>query len=295
MIKHSKKDRIFLVVNTSILTLFLLIVFYPMWLVLISSFSDPNAVTAGKVIIFPVGFSLEGYKAILSYKMIVRGFMNSLVLMVLGTVFCLIVTALGGYPLSRSDLPGKKYIMFIFTFTMYFSGGMIPYFLLIRDLHLMNTIWALVVPSALNVWNIILMKTYFQTSVPDEIFQAARVDGCSDIVYLVRIGLPLAKPIIAVLSLFTAVGMWNSYFNALLFLNDTELFPLQLVLRDILVVNATNTTEFNLDVESIKRQQEMVALLKYSVIVASSAPLMILYPFVQKYFVKGIMVGSLKG
>ncbi len=295
MIKHSKKDRIFLVVNTSILTLFLLIVFYPMWLVLISSFSDPNAVTAGKVIIFPVGFSLEGYKAILSYKMIVRGFMNSLVLMVLGTVFCLIVTALGGYPLSRSDLPGKKYIMFIFTFTMYFGGGMIPYFLLIRDLHLMNTIWALVVPSALNVWNIILMKTYFQTSVPDEIFQAARVDGCSDIVYLVRIGLPLAKPIIAVLSLFTAVGMWNSYFNALLFLNDTELFPLQLVLRDILVVNATNTTEFNLDVESIKRQQEMVALLKYSVIVASSAPLMILYPFVQKYFVKGIMVGSLKG
>lgn len=295
MIKHSKKDRIFLVVNTSILTLFFLIVFYPMWLVLISSFSDPNAVTAGKVIIFPVGFSLEGYKAILSYKMIVRGFMNSLVLMVLGTVFCLVVTALGGYPLSRSDLPGKKYIMFIFTFTMYFGGGMIPYFLLIRDLHLMNTIWALVVPSALNVWNIILMKTYFQTSVPDEIFQAARVDGCSDIVYLVRIGLPLAKPIIAVLSLFTAVGMWNSYFNALLFLNDTELFPLQLVLRDILVVNATNTTEFNLDVESIKRQQEMVALLKYSVIVASSAPLMILYPFVQKYFVKGIMVGSLKG
>ena len=159
----------------------------------------------------------------------------------------------------------------------------------------MNTIWALVVPSALSVWNIILMKTYFQTSVPEEIFQAARVDGCSDIVYLVRIGLPLAKPIIAVLSLFTAVGMWNSYFTALLFLNDTELFPLQLVLRDILVVNATNTTEFTLDVETIKRQQEMVALLKYSVIVASSAPLMIMYPFVQKYFVKGIMVGSLKG
>ena len=295
MIRHSKRDRIFLIVNTSILTLFLLIVFYPMWLVVISSFSDPKAVTAGNVVVFPVGLSLEGYKAIFSYRMIIRGFGNSLVLMVLGTVFCIFVTSLGGYPLSRPDLPGKKYIMFIYTFTMYFGGGMIPYFLLIKNLHLMNTIWALVIPSGLSVWNIILMKTYFQTSVPDEIFQAARVDGCSDIVYLVRIGLPLAKPIIAVLSLFTAVGMWNSYFNALLFLNDTELFPLQLVLRDILVVNATNTTEFVQDVESIKKQQELVALLKYSVIVASSAPLMILYPFVQKYFVKGIMVGSVKG
>lgn len=295
MIHHTRSDRIFLVFNTLLLTLFFFSVLYPIWIVVVSSFSDPEYVTAGEVVFFPKGFSLNGYKAILEYRLIVQGFVNSLILMVLGTVLCLVVTLLGGYPLSRSDLPGKKPIMFLFTFTMYFSGGMIPYFLLIRDLHLMNTLWALIVPSAINVWNIILAKTYFQTSIPGEILQAARVDGCDDFTYLVRIGVPLAKPIIAVLGLFTAVGMWNSYFNAMLFLNDVNLFPLQLVLRDILVVNATNVTKMSQDVESIKRQQEMVALLKYAVIVVSSAPLMILYPFVQKFFVKGILVGSLKG
>lgn len=295
MVHHTRSDRIFLIINTFLLTLFFLTVLYPIWIVVASSFSDPKYVATGEVVLLPKGFSLNGYKAILEYRLIVQGFGNSLVLMVVGTVLCLVVTLLGGYPLSRSDLPGKRPIMFLFTFTMYFSGGMIPTFLLIRDLHLMNTLWALIIPSAINVWNIILAKTYFQTSIPSEILQAARVDGCDDFTYLVRIGVPLAKPIIAVLGLFAAVGMWNSYFNAMLFLNDVDLFPLQLVLRDILVVNATNITQMSRDVESIKRQQEMVALLKYAVIVVSSAPLMILYPFVQKFFVKGILVGSLKG
>ncbi len=294
-IQHTRNDKVFLFINTLLLTIFLIIIFYPLWLVVISSISDPTAVTAGKVVILPIGFSLKGYAAIAKYPMIVRGFLNSFILMVLGTISCIIVTLLGGYPLSRNDLPGKKGIIVILTFTMYFSGGLIPSFLLMKSLGLINTLAALIVPGSISVWNMILVKTYFQTSVPDEIFQAARVDGCTDFGYLLRIGIPLAKPIIAVLSLFTAVGMWNSYFGALIYLNDTDLFPLQLVLRDILIVNATNTTEFAQDVETIKKQQELVALLKYSVIVAASAPLLIMYPFVQKYFVKGILVGSLKG
>lgn len=295
MIRSSRSDKIFLSINNIVLGIFLITVLYPIWIVLVSSFSDPTQVSAGKVWLWPVGFSLDGYRAILDYKTIVSGFGNSIVIMVLGTVLCIVVTLLGGYPLSRRELAGKKAILFLFTFTMYFSGGIIPSFLLIRDLGLMNSLGALIIPTAINVWNIILMKTYFQTSVPEELLQAAKIDGCDDFRYLVQIGIPLAVPIIAVLALFTAVGQWNSYFSAMLYINETEKFPLQLVLRDILVANSTNTTAIGQNIESLKRKQELVESLKYSVIVASSAPLLILYPFVQRFFIKGIMVGSLKG
>lgn len=295
VIKQAKQDRVFLAVNNILLGLFLLIVLYPIWIVVVSSISTPASVAAGKVFLWPVGFSLDGYRAILDYKLIVSGFGNSLVMMISGTVLCIVITLLGGYPLSRRDLAGKKVIMFLFTFTMYFGGGMIPFFMLIRDLGLMNSLWSLILPSSVSVWNMILMKTFFQTSVPEELLHAARIDGCDDVRYLISIGIPLAMPIIAVLGLFTAVGLWNSYFNAMLFINDTNKFPLQLVLRDILIINSTNTTAVGQDLESLKRKQDLVESLKYSVIVASSLPLMILYPFVQKFFVKGLVVGSLKG
>lgn len=293
--RQTRGDKAFLITNNIVLGIFLLTVLYPIWIVFVSSISDPELVSAGKVWLMPKGFSLEGYKAIFDYKLIVTGFGNSLILLVGGTLFCTVVTLLGGYPLSRSDLYGRRVILILFTITMYFGGGIIPYFMLIKNLHLINTLWSIIIPAGINVWNIILMRTYFMTSVPGELLQAAKIDGCDDFRYLIRIGVPLAKPIIVVLGLFTAVGMWNSYFNALLFINDTNKFPLQLVLREILVVNSANPTSVGQDIDSLKRRQELLESLKYSVIVAASAPLLIAYPFVQKFFIKGMMVGSLKG
>lgn len=295
MIRHSGKDKAFLIVNNILMGIFLLIMLYPLWIVVVSSFSEPTQVAAGKVWLLPVGFSLKGYKAVFDYKWIMNGMFISMVLMVVGTVFCLVVTILGAYPLSRKSLAGRKGITFLFTFTMFFGGGMVPFFILIKDLHMMNTLWALILPASINVWNIILMKTYFQSNIPEEIFQAAQVDGCDDFRFLVQMAVPLAKPIIAVLALFTAVGLWNSYFNALIFINDTNKFPLQLVLRDILIVNQTDPTTIGQNLQGIKEQQALVESLKYSSIVVASAPLMIIYPFVQKFFVKGVIVGSLKG
>lgn len=295
MIKYNKADKIFLTFNTAILGIFLLIVLYPLWIVAVSSLSDPAQVSAGKVWLWPVGLSLSGYKAVFDYKLIVNGYWNSLVLMAVGTVLCLIITVLGAYPLSRKDLAGKKIILFVFTFTMFFSGGLIPFFILIRDLRLINSLWSLILPSTINVWNIILMKTYFQTNIPEEIHHAAKIDGCDDFRFLLGIVVHISTPIIAVLGLFTAVGYWNSYFNALLFINDTDRFPLQLVLRDILIVNQSNPTQIGQNIEGLKNKQALIESLKYSVIVVSSLPLMILYPFVQRFFVKGLIVGSLKG
>lgn len=294
-IKYSKKDSLFLTINNVLMSIFLLTMIYPLWIVIVSSISNPNAVSAGKVFLWPVGFSLDGYKAVFEYKWIMNGLGVSLWLLVVGTILCIVVTILGAYPLSRKGLAGKKAILFLFTFTMFFSGGLIPFFVLIKNLRLMNSLWALVLPSSINVWNIILMKTYFQNNIPEEILQSAQIDGCSDFRFLVSIAIPLSKPIIAVLSLFTAVGFWNSYFNALLFINDTDKFPLQLVLRDILIMNQSDPTTVAQHLEGYKNKQALIESLKYSSIVVSSFPLMIVYPFVQRFFVKGVIVGSLKG
>lgn len=294
-IKLSAKDKRFTIINYILLALFLLIELYPLWIVLVSSFSHPDEVASGHVWLWPVKPSLLGYKAVFQYKLILSGFMNSTFLMVFGTFTSLVVTVLAAYPLARKDLPGKKVIMFLFTFTMFFGGGLIPFFMVVRDLNLMNSLWGLIIPGALNVWNIIVMKTYFQTNIPDELHDAAKMDGCSDFRFLVSIVLPLSKPILAVMALFFAVGFWNSYFNALLFIDVSEKFPLQLVLRDILVINQTDATQIGQNIEGLKNRHALIEALKYSVIVVSTAPLLILYPFVQKHFVKGLLVGSIKG
>ena len=295
MIRQSKKDRRFERINYFILCIFLFIEFYPLWIIVVSSLSSPSQVAAGNVWLWPVDLSLAGYKAVFEYKLIMSGFSNSFFLLIVGTLFCLFVSVIGAYPLSRKDLVGKKPIMLIFTFTMFFGGGLIPFFILIKDLNLMNSLWALIIPSSINVWNIIMMKTYFQTTIPGELLDAAKIDGCDDFIFLSRIVVPLSMPIIAVLGLFTAVGFWNSYFNALIFINDSSKFPLQLVLRDILVMNQTDPTQIGRNIVGIKNQQDLIQSLKYAVIVVSTVPLLVIYPFVQKFFVKGIIVGSLKG
>ena len=220
--------------------------------------------------------------------------MNSFYYAVLGTSINLVMTCLAAYPLSRKDLRGRNLIMGLFTFTMFFSGGLIPGFLLVSDLGMMNTVWAMVLPGAISVYNMILARTYFQSSIPVELLEASQIDGCNNTRFILKVVIPLSKPILAVLCLYYAVGHWNSYLNALLYLNDARRYPLQIVLRDILMLTQVDFSE-SLDTEFLLKQQEIATLMKYSLIIVASLPVLIAYPFVQKYFVKGVMIGSLKG
>jgi putative aldouronate transport system permease protein len=242
--------------------------------------------------LWPVGFSLEGYKAVFRHDLIMTGFMNSLIYMVIGTAVNVFLTILAAYPLSRKDIFGGGFLMLLLVFTMLFDGGLIPRYLLVKDLGLLNTRWALIIPTALTVWNVIITRTYFKVSIPHEMLEAAQIDGCNDFRFLVKIVIPLSLPIIAVISLFYAVGHWNQFFNALIFLSDQKLFPLQLVLNHILIQNQVSLDM--LDADEMVKREALVQLLKYSLIVVASAPVLAIYPFVQKYFVKGVMLGSLK-
>ena len=289
------KDRVLYAFNYLFLLLIFIIVGYPLLIVVSNSLSSPEAVTGGKVWLLPVDFSLEGYQAVFQDKSIVSGFRNSFFYMIVGTAINMVVTTLCAYPLSIKTLPGRRWFMLLFSFTMFFSGGMIPTYLLIYKLGMINTVWSMILPGAISVWNMILMRTYFMNSVPGDIREAAIIDGCSDFRYLVKILIPLSVPIMAVLVLYYAVGHWNSYFNALLYLRDTDLYPLQMVLRNILVMNNASMDMLASDPEAMSLRIKMIDLVKYSVIVVASLPLVILYPFIQKYFVQGIMVGSLKG
>ena len=289
------KDKALYTFNYLFLFLILVIVGYPLLIVVSNSLSSPEAVTGGKVWLLPVDFSLAGYQAVFQDKSIVSGFRNSFFYMIVGTAINMVVTTLCAYPLSIKTLPGRRWIMLLFSFTMFFSGGMIPTYLLIYNLGMINTVWSMILPGAISVWNMILMRTYFMNSVPGAIREAAIIDGCSDFRYLVKILIPLSVPIMAVLVLYYAVGHWNSYFNALLYLRDTDLYPLQMVLRNILIMNNASMDMLASDPEAMSLRIKMIDLIKYSVIVVASLPLVILYPFIQKYFVQGIMVGSLKG
>ena len=239
-------------------------------------------------------FSLEGYKAVFSNDDIITGYMNTIFYTVCGTFVNVCVTVIAAYPLSRKDLVGQNFFAFLFSFTMLFSGGMIPNYLLMKDLHLLNTRWVMIIPGALSVYNMLVVKTFFQSSIPGELLEAAQIDGCSDAKYFFKILLPLSKASIAVITLYYAVSHWNSYFNALMYLDDRTKIPLQLVLREILVSNKISG-EMIYDQELLEAKQNLSELLKYSLIVVSSLPIICVYPFVQKYFVKGVMVGSVKG
>ena len=287
-------DRAFSIVNYTILTLFLLAVAYPLIYTLSASFSDPRAVISGRMWLFPVDVTLDGYRAVFNNARIITGFQNSLFYTVAGTLASVVLTLLAAYPLSRRDLAGRNTIMFLFVFTLLFGGGLIPTYLVVRETGMLDTRWALIIPGALSVYNMIITRTFFQATIPDELLEAAQIDGCSDFRFLRDVVLPLSAPIIAVNALFYAVAQWNQYFNALIYLTNPDLFPLQLILREILVQNQVDLSQIS-DVDKLMQRQNLSDLLKYSLIVVASAPVLIIYPFVQKHFVRGVLIGSLKG
>jgi multiple sugar transport system permease protein/putative aldouronate transport system permease protein len=287
-------DRAFNVINYIVLALFLVSVAYPLIYVFSASFSDPRAVISGRMWLLPVDVTLDGYRAVFRNSRILTGFQNSLFYTVVGTFVSVILTILAAYPLSRHDLAGRNIIMFFFVFTLLFGGGLIPTYLVVRETGLLNTRWALIIPTALSVYNMIITRTFFQTTIPDELLEAAQLDGCSDFRFLRDVVIPLSGPIIAVNALFYAVAQWNQYFNALIYLTNPDLFPLQLILREILIQNQVDLTQIA-DIDQLMQRQNLQDLLKYSLIVVASAPVLIIYPFVQKHFVRGVLIGSLKG
>lgn len=292
-IRASKADRAFHAVNDLLLLAAFLLVLYPLVYILSSSFSAPKAVATGRVILWPVDFSLRGFEAVFEHKAIVSGFLNTIFYTVLGTAVNIIMTVMAAYPLSRRSIPGRRILLFLFTFTMIFNGGLIPSYLLISDLGMINTRAVMIVPVALSVYNVIICRTFFESTIPDELLEASQIDGCSHLRFLVQIVMPLSKSILAVLILYYALGHWNSYFQAFIYLISRDKFPLQIILRDILVLNSVN--DIIADPQLYAARQGMAELLKYSLIIVSSAPFMVAYPFVSKHFVKGVMIGSVKG
>lgn len=291
---RSKADKRFDWINAALLAVYLVLVLYPLYLIVISSFSDPNRVTSGDVWLWPKGITLEGYRRIFADSEIWRGYGNSLLYTTLGTAINVTLTLTAGYALSRHDLVGRNTFMLMIVFTMFFGGGLIPTYLLVKDLHLLNTMWALMLPNAVGAYNLIVARTFFQNGLPGELLEAAVMDGSSNTRFFLSVALPLSLPITAVMVLFYAVGHWNAFFNALIYLHDDRLFPLQLILRDILISSQVQM-DMVADLNQLAEQQQAAELIKYGVIIVASVPVLVLYPFVQKYFVSGVMIGSVKG
>lgn len=292
-------DRIFDVVNYTALGLLLLVFIAPLMNVISSSFSDPDMIAGGKVWLLPKGFTLEGYQEVRQMDKIWIGYANSVYYTVVGTLANLIVTIMCAYPLSKKDLVGRNFIMGIFSFTMFFGGGLVPTFMLVRSLGLLDTRAALILPGLMSVYNMIIARTFFSTSIPSDLYDAAEIDGCNELSTLIRIVIPLSAPIIAVLGLYYAVAHWNSYFSGLIYLSDSAKYPLQLVLRDFLL--SQQSWDDMLTSASAEMQAEIVEQMKkreqlrYVVIVVAALPMCMLYPFIQKFFIKGVMVGAIKG
>jgi putative aldouronate transport system permease protein len=292
-IRESFGDQIFLIGIYVFLTFLLLLILYPLVYVVSASLSSPEAVSSGRVWLFPVDFSLRGYLVAFSNAIIVTGYSNSIYYSFFGALISVTSTILIAYPLSRRHLFGRNAIMLFITFTMIFSGGLIPTYMVVKQLGMIDTRWALLIPGAVSAWQVIIARTFFQTNIPDELEEAAELDGCSDLHFLWEIVLPLSKPILAVLLLMYAVSQWNSYFDALLYLKSASLQPLQLVLRTILIMNTTSS--MTMDAKTMIERQQLADLLKYALIVVGSLPVLVIYPFVQRYFVKGMLIGSIKG
>lgn len=293
MKKKINTDRIFNILNVVFLCTVLAVTLYPILMVAGMSFNE--GVNKG-ISFIPRKFSLNGYRAVLGYKAIWSGYINSFIYLAVGTTINLAFTIAAAYPLSRKDLAGKNVVMSLLVFTMYFSGGLIPTYLLVRDLNMIDTIWAMVIPGAMSVYNVIIARTYFANQLPDGILEAAQIDGCGNLRFLWKIVIPLSKPILAVLLLYYAVGHWNSYFSAVIYLKSAAKYPLQIVLRDILILNQIQSGVLEgLSAEDLEAIAGMRELMKYALTVVSCLPLMVLYPFVQKHFVKGVMIGAVKG
>lgn len=288
-----KQDRLFYIVCYAIAAVLTLIVLYPVIFIVSASFSNADRLVTGDVWLWPVEFDLKAYKSLFDYKNVWIGYGNTIFYTVVGTLINIVVTLICAYPLSRKNLRGRSVIMFMFTFTMLFDAGMIPNYILVKNLGLIGSRWAVILPKALNVYNMIVCRTFIQSNVPDELWESAQIDGCSNTQFFFRMVLPLIKPIIAVLALWYGVSHWNSYFSAFMYLKDTDMYPLQLFLKEILVQSARlgETSDFT----NVAQGANLAVAIKYAVIVVSSAPLMCLYPFVQKHFRHGVLVGSVKG
>lgn len=284
--KRINSEKVFDVVITIVMGVIAVLFLLPLLNVLACSFSSPDKVVAGEVGLIPVEFTLDGYKKVFANDSLIRGFLNSLLYTFLGTVIQVTLQMLCAYPLSRRDFKGRKFLNIFLTLTMFISGGMIPTYLLISKLQMLDTMWAIIIPGCVSVSNIIVIRTYMSTSIPNELQEAARIDGCSDFQIFLRVILPLCRPILFVMVLYAIVGYWNNYFNALLYIQSTDLYPLQRVLQDMLVSNGNSLGGGD---PNLQEQ------LKYVTIVVSSLPLLVIYPFFQKYFEKGVVMGGVKG
>lgn len=273
--------------------LILLVVIYPLYFIVIASFSDPSAVAGGQVWLLPKGVTLDGYRELLRHRDLWVGYWNTILYTVFGTLIGLAVNVPAAYAFSRRDMPGRRVLMTIFIFTMFFNGGLIPTFLTIKRFQMYNTFWVMVLPFSVSVFNIIVARTFFQSSIPGELWDAAQIDGCGNLRYFFQMVLPLSKAILAVLTLWMAVGQWNSYFTALIYLKDQSLYPLQLVLRNILITGQMQAALGTGEAAQIALR--LANLMRYSVIIVATVPIMCVYPFVQKYFNKGVMIGAVKG
>ncbi|GHU75326.1 sugar ABC transporter permease [Clostridia bacterium] len=286
-------DKIFYALCYLISGALALMVLYPLVYVLSASISSASSVLSGRMLLFPVELDFSGYKYVLQYRSIWIGYRNTLIYTVSSTLLGIAITMVCAYPLARKNLAGRRIFTLIFTFTMIFSGGMIPNYLLIKNLRLLNTPWVMIIPGCMSVYNLIVTRTFIQSNIADELLEAARIDGCSDTYFFLRIVLPLSKTICAVLAIQYAAAHWNAYFNAFLYLNSKELYPLQIFLRQILIQSNFETDQ--LDPEAVARMQTIRQSMQYAIIVISTAPMLCMYPFAQKYFVKGMMIGSVKG
>lgn len=289
---YPKDDLVFDIINTALGVLIFLIVVLPLIFVVSASFSDPLAVVSGQVRLLPKGFNLDSYKRIMDYPAVISGYKNSLILVLVGTVINVVLTVLAAFPLSRKDLYGNGFITMLFAFTMFFNGGMIPSYLLVKSLGLYDTIWSMILPGAISMYNVIITRTYFQNSIPESLIESAYLDGASNTMILRKIILPMSKSIIAIITLYYGVAHWNQYFAALLYITDKDKQPLQVALREILLLSQVQDM---VDTAGGQEQLMQAEGIKYSLIVVASIPVLIVYPFVQKYFVKGVMIGAVKG
>ncbi|MFP4378111.1 MAG: carbohydrate ABC transporter permease [Spirochaetales bacterium] len=300
-LRKLRDEPLFYIVNLIVLSIVLILVSYPIIYIISSSFSHPEAVITAQVRFLPVRPSLQGYRAIFGYDMVWTGYANSLFYMVVGTILNVMITMLVAYPLSRKDFVGRNLIMFLFAFTMFFRGGLIPTYILVRGLGLLNTRAVMILPKLIIVWHLIIARTYLQSSIPQQLYDAAKVDGASNTRMFFNVVLPLSGPLVAVITLFYAVMHWNSFFDALIYIRDASLKPLQLVLREILVANSADLTTVVMEnmtgdqLQRLTEYQYLQALIHYALIVVAMVPMLILYPFVQKYFVQGVMIGAIKG
>lgn len=294
-IKEPVVDRVFYGITFFLLCCLLVIIIYPLWFVIVASFSDPQYVNNGTLLLYPRGFTALGYERTLTDPKIWIGYGNTILYTVGGTVLGTFCTVIAGYSLSRDDLPGRGIIMKLFVFTMYFQGGMIPFYIIIKNLNLLDTRFLMIIVSCISVYNIILVRSFFASSMPKELFEAASIDGCGNTRFLFTIVIPLSKAIIAVIALYVAVGYWNSYFYPMIFLSDYTKYPLQLFLREILLTANMNTADSGTDPVAAQRLAQMSSVIKYSAIVITTVPIVCVYPFIQKYFVQGVMIGSIKG